>query len=153
MLNGEFACVIYEVVKQKLIAFRDHVGICPLYIGWGTRGEIWISSELKAIHDQCPRLNSIAPGTIFDSETGEFTRWYNPIWWDQNRISTTQVNLSILRQKVEQAVVKEMMSDVPLGVLISGGLDSSIISATLMKGLMRMSLDLPGSLRFIEGEP
>jgi asparagine synthase (glutamine-hydrolysing) len=133
MLNGQFACVIYDVVKQKLIAFRDHVGICPLYIGWGTRGEIWISSELKAIHDQCPRFQSITPGTIFDSETGEFTRWYNPIWWDEDRIPTTQVNLSILRQKVEQAVVKEMMSDVPFGVLISGGLDSSIISAIVVK--------------------
>ncbi len=98
----------------------------------GYSGEIRISSELKAIHDKCPRFHSITPGTIFDSETGEFTRLYNPIWWDENRIPTTQVNLSILRQKVEQAVVKGMMSDVPFGGLISGGLDSSIISATLM---------------------
>jgi len=128
-LTGMFAFVLYDEKKDKFIVARDHIGIIPLYIGRGVDGCFWIASELKAILAVCVTVEEFLPGRVFDSSTGETTQWYTPQWHDVNHVPTTRVDLVELRERFEKAVVSHLMSDVPYGVLLSGGLDSSLVSA------------------------
>lgn len=128
-LNGMFAFVLYNEATQRYIIARDHCGIIPLYWGRDKDGAVWVASEMKALHDMCITFEDFPPGHYYDSTVGEVEKWYNPKWHDEKYIPTTPVDLNRLREEFEASVHRQLMSDVPYGVLLSGGLDSSLISA------------------------
>lgn len=132
-LRGMFSFVLYDSEKDLLLATRDHMGITPLYYGYGADGSVWFCSEMKALADGCVRFNQFPPGHVFSSETGEFTRWYNPNWLEEGHIGKNPLDLTQLREAFEQAVTRRMMADVPWGVLLSGGLDSSLVASIACK--------------------
>ena len=160
---------------------RDHIGICPLYIGWGADGSVWFASEFKALVDTCTRFEPFPPGHVYDrcgehhpltlivpqaqnwragvcvracadvypcvsmcihvcpcmglmycwmrSTTKEITRWFRPTWVNREMVPTEKVDLAQIRERLTAAVAKRLMGDVPWGVLLSGGLDSSLIAS------------------------
>ena len=119
--------------KSRLIAARDPIGITTLYQGWNSKkpGAVYFASELKALVDDCDDIISFPPGHVWDSKTGKLERYYKPSWWhgDEEDIPTTAPDLKLLRETLEEAVRKRLMSEVPYGVLLSGGLDSSLIAS------------------------
>ena len=139
MLDGMFAFVLLDttVTPHRVVAARDPIGITTLYYGRSFEfpGAIFFSSELKAISGECERLHSFPPGHYYDSarDTGqEMVRYYNPSWWDSDqtgRLPTSPADLSLIRTTLEKAVRKRLMSEVAYGVLLSGGLDSSLIAS------------------------
>ncbi|KAK4333037.1 Asparagine synthetase [glutamine-hydrolyzing] 2 [Rhodotorula toruloides] len=137
MLDGMFSFVLVDtsVSPSRLIAARDPIGITTLYQGWNSQrpGTVYFASELKALHDECDKVISFPPGHVYDSATQETTRYFQPSWWngdvDPKAVPTKPADLDELRTKLEKAVKKRLMSEVPYGVLLSGGLDSSLIAA------------------------
>lgn len=141
-LDGIFAGVISDKKNKSFFAFRDPIGICPLYMGYAFDGSIWFASEFKALKDHCIRYVIFPPGHYYlstnDYSTG-FVRYFNPNWWSLEKdIPNTKVELSQIREALESAVQKRLMGDVPFGVLLSGGLDSSIVAAITSKFLKEM---------------
>lgn len=135
-LRGMFAAIVYDRATESYVAFRDHVGIIPLYIGYGSDGSVWFSSEMKALANDCTRFEQFLPGHIYSSKTREFTRYYNPNWLGP-QLPTKLYDKLLLRSAFESAVRSHIMSDVPWGVLLSGGLDSSLVAsvaARIMRG-------------------
>ncbi|CDZ98525.1 asparagine synthase (glutamine-hydrolyzing) [Phaffia rhodozyma] len=134
-LDGMFSFTLIDtsVSPARLIAARDPIGITTLYQGWKSSSPetVFFSSELKAIHDQCDKVIAFPPGHFYDSATGEIKRYYKPTWWDSDvgEVPTGDVDYKALRETLEMAVKKRLMSEVPYGVLLSGGLDSSLIAA------------------------
>lgn len=131
-LDGIFAFMISDQKTGRWLAARDHMGIIPLYTGVDTSGSIWFSSEMKGLHDQCLRFEEFPPGCYRTNESEEFKRWYIPSWWDEH-VPSQKADLKKLRDTLEHAVVKQLMTDVPYGVLLSGGLDSSLIASIVSK--------------------
>ena len=135
MLDGMFSFVLLDesVTPPRIIAARDPIGITTLYQGWSSKkpGVTFFASELKALVDECDDIISFPPGHVFDSATGQTERYFNPSWWDSDvgPIPTNPPDLTLLRETLEGAVRKRLMSEVPYGVLLSGGLDSSLIAA------------------------
>lgn len=125
MLDGVFVFIVLD--GDKFIAGRDPIGVKPLYYGYDAQGTMYISSELKAITDQCQEVKPFPPGYYYTPQTG-FVKYYKPKWEDHNYI-TSGADLKQLREALIESTRKRLMSDVPLGVLLSGGLDSSLISA------------------------
>jgi hypothetical protein len=141
-LRGMFAFVVFDPVKNTFLAARDHVGIIPLYIGWGMDGSIWFSSEMKVVERTCARFQQFLPGHYYTSETpGVFHRWYEPKWSIQKTLPTAAVDLAALREIFTTAVCRVMMSDVPWGVLLSGGLDSSLVASIASRIRATMTLE------------
>lgn len=134
LLSGMFSFILYDKNKGKMYAVRDHMGITPLYYGYSTDGGIWFSSELKALVDTCVNIKCFPPGNYYDCENNTFTKWYNYTW---------SINLkddfifSDLKDGLTRAVLKRTTSDVPWGVLLSGGLDSSLVSSIICKNFGR----------------
>jgi asparagine synthase (glutamine-hydrolysing) len=136
MLRGMFAIIIYDKSDGSYYAFRDHIGKCPLYIGYGADGSTWIASEMKALSSDCPSFRIFPPGHAFSSKNREMIRWYNPLWQylpAQKAIPLSQYNATKLRDSLTKAVDRRMMSDVPWGLLLSGGLDSSLVASIACK--------------------
>ncbi|KAH8833820.1 glutamine-hydrolyzing asparagine synthase [Flagelloscypha sp. PMI_526] len=137
LLDGMFSFVLLDesVSPSRIIAARDPVGITTLYQGWSSKrpGAVYFASELKALIDDCDRIISFPPGHVYDSRDQSTTRYYRPSWWDGDIdggvIPTTSADLALVRETLEAAVRKRLMSEVPYGVLLSGGLDSSLIAA------------------------
>jgi len=127
-LDGMFAFVIADKEKKTWLAARDPIGILPLYYGFGRDGSVWFSSELKALNNDCEIFEEFPPGHYWSSKSGKLERWYKPSWFDEH-IPDGKLNLDALRESLDKAVVKCLMTDVPYGVLLSGGLDSSLIAA------------------------
>jgi asparagine synthase (glutamine-hydrolysing) len=127
-LDGQFAFVIIDD-QGRWLAARDHVGICPLYMGRHADGTIWFASEMKALVDDCEHVELVEPGTAwsFDGEEVRSFRWYDPAW--RRWVPDEQASLSELRETLTAAVEKRLMSDVPWGVLLSGGVDSSLVAS------------------------
>eukprot|EP00850_Spirogloea_muscicola_P013740 SM000095S24954 [mRNA] locus=s95:165010:169190:+ [translate_table: standard] len=134
MLDGMFSFVLLDTRDNSFIAARDPIGITPLYLGWGRDGSVWFASEMKALVDDCERFQVFPPGHIFSSKAGGLRRWYNPPWWDEH-IPSAPFDALALRAAFEKAVVKRLMTDVPFGVLLSGGLDSSLVAAVASRHL------------------
>lgn len=133
-LNGIFAFALYDQEKDVYLIARDHIGIIPLYIGWDASGAVWIASELKALEGVCEKYEEFMPGHYLYSEEGKVPkRWYKRDWEDYKNIKNNVSDLSAIRKGLEEAVHRQLMSDVPYGVLLSGGLDSSIIAAVTKK--------------------
>ena len=137
LLDGMFSFILVDssVTPSRMIAARDPIGITTLYQGSSSTkpGTVFFSSELKALVDECDSIISFPPGHVYDSATGRTERYFQPTWWagdvDAGAIPTTAADLTVLRETLEFAVKKRLMSEVPYGVLLSGGLDSSLIAA------------------------
>ncbi|GAA5990196.1 hypothetical protein JCM5350_001080 [Sporobolomyces pararoseus] len=148
LLDGMFSFVLIDtsVTPSRMIAARDPIGITTLYQGWNSSrpGTVYFASELKALHDECDKVISFPPGHFYDSATQETTRYFNPSWWsgdeDPKAIPTKEVDYKVLRESLEKAVKKRLMSEVPYGVLLSGGLDSSLIAAIAARETEKVAL-------------
>ena len=127
MLSGIFAFALYDEHAQDFFVARDHIGIIPLYIGWSRDGATYVASEMKALDAVCETIEEFPPGHYYYGKEKRFVRWYDPEW--AHTLPTAQVSLPKLRNSLETAVMQQLMCDVPYGVLISGGLDSSLIAA------------------------
>lgn len=132
-MNGIFGFALYDVENNVYMVARDHIGIIPLYIGWDKHGQFYVSSELKALEGQCSRIREFPPGHYLTSSDSEPVKWYRRNWMDYNNVKANPTSIDDLRDALEKAVHRQLMSDVPYGVLLSGGLDSSIISAIAKK--------------------
>jgi len=128
-IDGIFAFCLYDPNTKDYFVARDHIGIIPLYIGWDENGVTYVASEMKSIESYCEKLQEFPPGNYY--KNGEFIQWYQPNW--ANEIPTDAVSLPKLKKALEDSVHKQLMCDVPYGVLISGGLDSSVIAAIAAK--------------------
>ena len=137
-LDGMFSFVLLDesVSPSRIIAARDPIGITTLYQGWNTArpGVVYFASELKAIENECDSIISFPPGHVYDSRDNSTTRYFQPTWWhgdsdDPKMIPANPPDLVRLREALEAAVRKRLMSEVPYGVLLSGGLDSSLIAS------------------------
>ena len=132
-LNGIFAFALYDMQNDCYFIARDHIGIIPLYMGWDMHGNFYVGSELKALEGVCKKVVEFPPGHYLHSRSGDVKRWYMRDWTAYDAVKDNTTDLTILRQSLEAAVHRQLMSDVPYGVLLSGGLDSSIISAVAKK--------------------
>jgi asparagine synthase (glutamine-hydrolysing) len=132
-LNGIFAFALYDIEKDLFLIGRDHIGIIPLYQGWDSDGAYYVASELKALEGYCNRIEEFLPGHYYFSPDEKATRWYLRDWMEYENVKDNDSDVDVLRKAMEEAVQRQLMSDVPYGVLLSGGLDSSIISAIAKK--------------------
>src|SRR5690606_15530362 len=132
-LNGIFGFAIYDEKKNEYFIARDHMGIIPLYIGWDVNGTFYVASELKALEGVCVKIELFPPGHYLHSRDGQYTRWYTRDWMEYENVEHNTSSVEELREALEKAVHRQLMSDVPYGVLLSGGLDSSITSAIAKK--------------------
>ena len=132
-LNGIFAFALYDEEKDVYLIACDHIGIIPLYIGWDKHGNFYVSSELKGLEGICHKIEEFKPGHYLYSEEGEIRKWYNRDWESYDAVKDNTTSLEELRESLENAVHRQLMSDVPYGVLLSGGLDSSVTSALAKK--------------------
>ena len=128
-LNGIYAFALYDVEKNAFLVARDHVGVIPLYIGRDADGTVYVASELKALEGFCEEYEPFLPGHYWWSGDGRMVRWYNRDWFDYDSVKDNEADVAELREALVEAVKRQLMSDVPYGVLLSGGLDSSITSA------------------------
>lgn len=128
-LNGIFAFALYDVEKNSYLIGRDHIGIIPLYMGWDQMGNFYVASELKALEGVCPKIEEFPPGHYLSSTDGVLKKWYSRDWTVYENVESQTSSVAVLRKALEDAVHRQLMSDVPYGVLLSGGLDSSVISA------------------------
>ncbi len=132
-LNGIFAFALYDIEKDVYLIARDHEGIIPLYMGWDHNGTFYVASEMKALEGFCETIKSFPPGQYFYSKDGELKTWYKRDWMEYDAVKDNTSNIDELRSALESAVKRQLMTDVPYGVLLSGGLDSSIVSAIAKK--------------------
>eukprot|EP00026_Physarum_polycephalum_P005932 Phypoly_transcript_05971.p1 GENE.Phypoly_transcript_05971~~Phypoly_transcript_05971.p1 ORF type:complete len:568 (+),score=114.15 Phypoly_transcript_05971:66-1769(+) len=130
-LDGMFSFILLDVTQNRLLVARDPIGITSLYQGWNSKqpGTVYVASELKSLNEECDKIIAFPPGHIYDSATKGTTRYFQPSWWDPNNVPTRAVNYEALRNSLVTAVHKRLMSEVPFGVLLSGGLDSSLIAS------------------------
>ena len=132
-LNGIFAFALYDSENDSWLIARDPVGVIPLYIGWDNEGRLYAASELKALEGVCSSIKPFLPGHYWYSREGQMTRWYKRDWTEYEAVKNNTTDITALHSALEDAVKRQLMSDVPYGVLLSGGLDSSIISAIAKK--------------------
>ena len=132
-LNGIFAFALYDTKRDTYLVARDHIGIIPLYQGWDDAGRYYVASELKALEGICTEIREFPPGSLLRSETGKVETWYRRDWMEYEAVADAPCDIPALRASLEAAVKRQLMSDVPYGVLLSGGLDSSIIAAVTAK--------------------
>ncbi|KAJ0420759.1 hypothetical protein BJY00DRAFT_283494 [Aspergillus carlsbadensis] len=139
-LDGMFAWVLFDKEQDRVVAARDPIGICSFYIGWSsqTPGAVYFASELKSLHPVCDKVQSFPPGHVFDSNTGEFTRYFQPKWWDPTNVPSTPIDYKAIRESLTKSVRKRLMAEVPYGVLLSGGLDSSLVASIAQRETTRM---------------
>ena len=128
-ISGIFAFALYDKERDEFLIARDPIGVIPLYIGYNSDGNILVASELKALEGQCERYEPFLPGHYYWSKEPGMKRYYQRDWMQYDAIKDNDANGEEIRQALRQAVKRQLMSDVPYGVLLSGGLDSSIISA------------------------
>ncbi|WP_115049212.1 asparagine synthase B [Xanthomonas arboricola] len=128
-LNGIFAFALWDKAAGRVIIARDPIGVVPLYWGHDREGRLRVASELKSLVDDCADAAQFPPGHWYDSATGALSRYYERAWREYAEVEGVQVQLQELREAFERAVHRQLMTDVPYGVLLSGGLDSSLVAA------------------------
>lgn len=136
-LNGIFSFVLYDNKSNSYLIARDHIGIVPLYTGYDERGNFYVASEMKALINVCKTITEFPPGHYLFSKEGESKRYYKRSWNDFSNVKNNQTDRKLLKHGLEEAVHRQLMSDVPYGLLLSGGLDSSIIAAIVKKFAQR----------------
>lgn len=132
-LNGIYAFALYDEEKDDFLIARDPIGVIPLYIGHDKDGKVYCSSELKALEGFCDEYEVFLPGHYYKGSEGKLVKWYNRDWSEYDAVKDSTVTVQDLHDALEAAVQRQLMSDVPYGVLLSGGLDSSVISAVAKK--------------------
>ncbi len=132
-LSGIFAFALYDEEKNDFIIARDPIGVIPLYIGKDHNGMVYCASELKALEGFCDEYEPFLPGHYYIGSEGKQVKWYKRDWYDYENVKDNHTSINELREGLESAVKRQLMSDVPYGVLLSGGLDSSVISAIAKK--------------------
>ncbi|MEG2941380.1 MAG: asparagine synthase B [Thermomonas sp.] len=128
-LNGIFAFALWDKAQGRALIARDPLGVCPLYWGHDREGRLRVASEMKSLVDECADVAQFPPGHWYDTATGELTRYYERPWRDYDAVEGVDASLQELREAFEAAVHRQLMTDVPYGVLLSGGLDSSLVAA------------------------
>ena len=134
-MNGIFAFVLYDPRHNSYLVARDPIGVVPLYVGWDRQDHMYVASEMKALVGHCERIREFPPGHFFlghEADKG-FQRYYEPKWMEEGYVPRGEYDPGALRGALEAAVRRQLMCDVPYGVLISGGVDSSIISSIAAK--------------------
>ena len=143
VLDGFFSFVLHDTRngRDRVIAARDPIGITTLYQGFDSKSPetVYFASELKCLHPVCDKIISFPPGHIYDSETGKTTRYFKPTWLVNPTTPTNPADLNLIRKTLEKAVRKRLMSEVPYGVLLSGGLDSSLIASIAARETERVA--------------
>ena len=132
-ISGIFAFALYDSEKDEFLIARDPIGVIPLYIGYDSDGKVYCASELKALEGQCESYEPFLPGHYYHSREGKMHKWYRRDWMDYDAVKDSKEPVTALRAALENAVKRQLMCDVPYGVLLSGGLDSSIVSAIAKK--------------------
>ena len=132
-LSGIFAFVLYDESEDAFLIARDPIGVIPLYIGYDADGTVYVASELKALEGNCERYEPFLPGHYYWSKTPGMRRYYQRDWMEYDAVKENSGDAASIRSALEDAVKRQLMSDVPYGVLLSGGLDSSVISAIAEK--------------------
>lgn len=132
-LSGIFAFALYDKERDEFLIARDPIGVIPLYIGRDADGKVYVASELKALEGFCDEYEPFLPGHYYWSREGEMKRWYQRDWMEYSAVQNNESSVEAVRESLESAVKRQLMSDVPYGVLLSGGLDSSVISAIAKK--------------------
>ena len=132
-LSGIFAFALYDEEKDDFLIARDPIGVIPLYIGKDKDGMVYCASELKALEGFCDEYQPFPPGHYYRGSEGELKRWYTRDWEQYDAVKDNEARVEDVRNALEDAVKRQLMSDVPYGVLLSGGLDSSVISAVARK--------------------
>lgn len=128
-LSGIFAFALYDAERDEFLIARDPIGVIPLYIGYDAGGRVYVASELKALEGNCDRYEVFLPGHYYSSREGKMTCYYKRDWMDYAHVKDNDASAMVIRDSLKDAVRRQLMSDVPYGVLLSGGLDSSVISA------------------------
>lgn len=128
-LNGIFAFALWDKARKRALIARDPMGVCPLYWGHDREGRLCVASEMKAISGLCADVAQFPPGHYYDNATGELVKYYQRPWRDYDAVAGVEVDKQELREAFERAVHRQLMTDVPYGVLLSGGLDSSLVTA------------------------
>ena len=132
-LNGIFAFALYDEERDAFLIARDPIGVIPLYIGYDSDGTVYVASELKALEGQCERYEPFLPGHYYWSKDPGMKRYYQRDWFSYDAVKDNPASVEAIRDGLTAAVKRQLMSDVPYGVLLSGGLDSSVISAIAEK--------------------
>lgn len=128
-LEGMFAFVLFDETTGNYLIARDHIGIIPLYTGYDEHGNFYVASEMKALVPVCKTVTEFPPGHYLDSSSGQLVKYYQRDWMDYDAVKDNETNLDELKAAFEKSVKSHLMSDVPYAVLLSGGLDSSLVSA------------------------
>jgi asparagine synthase (glutamine-hydrolysing) len=139
-LDGMFSFVLYDKKQDRTIAARDPIGVTSFYMGWSSKmpEARFFASELKSLHSVCDKIISFPPGHVYDSKTDKTTRYFEPSWWDPTNVPTTPVDYKLIRRTFEKSVRKRLMAEVPYGVLLSGGLDSSLVASIAQRETLRL---------------
>jgi asparagine synthase (glutamine-hydrolysing) len=139
-LNGIFAFALYDEEKDACLIARDPIGVIPLYMGWDKSGTFYVASEMKSLEGYCNKIEIFPPGHYLYLQHGgantvqdRLVRWYKRDWMDYENVKDNRSSIAELREALEAAVKRQLMTDVPYGVLLSGGLDSSVVSAIAKK--------------------
>ena len=132
-LSGIFAFVLYDEERDEFLIARDPIGVIPLYIGYDNDGTVYVASELKALEGQCEQYEPFLPGHYYWSKEPGMKRYYQRDWFEYESVKDNEASVDAIHDALEDAVRRQLMSDVPYGVLLSGGLDSSVISAIAQK--------------------
>ncbi|CBA16499.1 asparagine synthase B [Xanthomonas albilineans] len=128
-LNGIFAFALWDKAAGRVLIARDPMGVCPLYWGHDAQGRLRLASEMKSLADSCADVAQFPPGHYYDSASGTLVQYYRRPWRDYAAVQGVEVSKQALREAFERAVHRQLMTDVPYGVLLSGGLDSSLVAA------------------------
>ena len=132
-LSGIFAFVLYDEERDEFLIARDPIGVIPLYVGYDNDGTVYVASELKALEGQCDHYEPFLPGHYYWSKEPGMKRYYQRDWFEYESVKDNEASVEVIHDALEDAVRRQLMSDVPYGVLLSGGLDSSVISAIAQK--------------------
>jgi asparagine synthase (glutamine-hydrolysing) len=136
-----FSWVLYDKKEDRVIAARDPIGITSFYQGWSseTPGAVYFASELKSLSPICDKIITFPPGHVFDSKTGEMKRYFDPAWREPTTVPSTPINYKQIRETLEKSVLKRLMAEVPYGVLLSGGLDSSLVASIAQRATLQQN--------------
>lgn len=151
-LDGMFSWVLHDKKMDRLVAARDPIGITTFYMGRSseTPGAVYFASELKCLHPVCDQIESFPPGHVYDSKTDSLTRYFTPKWlMEPSVVPSIPLDLTLLRESFERSVRKRLMAEVPYGVLLSGGLDSSLVASIAQRETLRLQKEYARQQSFL----